>query len=77
MLYTKSMKPGDHIAWKWGNGIVEGKVKSIHREPVTITSKGKQIKRNGTQENPAVVIEHTSGNDVLKLLSEVQKTEAT
>jgi hypothetical protein len=69
------MKPGDYVAWKWGYGLAEGKVKSIHYEPTTIVSKGKLIKRNGTVDNPAVIIEHKSGNEVLKLRSEVQGTE--
>ena len=69
------MKPGDYVAWKWGNGIAEGKIKSIHTEPISIQSKGKTVKRNGSVDNPAVVIEHKSGNDILKLASELQKTE--
>lgn len=68
------MKPGDYVAWKWGNGLAEGQIKSIHTEPTTIISKGKPIKRNGSSDNPALVITHQSGNDVLKLSSEVQKT---
>jgi len=68
------MKPGDYVAWKWGNGLAEGIIKSIHTEPTTITSKGKLVKRNGTSDNPAIVIKHKSGNDVLKLASEVQVT---
>lgn len=69
------MKPGDDVAWKWGNGLAQGKVKSVHTEPFTITSKGKTIKRNGSADNPALVIEHKSGNDVIKLSSEVQNTQ--
>lgn len=68
------MKTGDSVAWQWGNGLAEGMIKSVHMEPKTITSKGKSIKRNGSEDNPALVIEHRSGNDVLKLASEVQKT---
>lgn len=69
------MKPGDHVAWQWGNGLAEGIVKSVHEERTVITSKGKQITRNGTKDNPAIVIEHKSGNDVIKLSSEIQRTE--
>ena len=68
------MKPGDHVAWQWGNGLAEGTIKSVHTEPVTIQTKGKTVKRNGSADNPAVVIEHKSGNDVVKLASEVQNT---
>jgi len=70
------MKPGDYVAWKWGNGLAEGIIKSVHNEPTTIVSKGAQVKRNGTKDNPAIIIEHKSGNDVLKLASEVQVTKS-
>jgi len=69
------MKIGDHVAWKWINGLAQGQIKSIHLEPTTILSKGKSVKRNGSSDNPAVVISHKSGNDVLKLASEIQLTE--
>lgn len=68
------MKPGDTVAWQWGNGLAQGIVKSVHHEPTTILSKGKSIKRNGTADNPAIIIQHASGNDVIKLSSEVQNT---
>lgn len=68
------MKKGDYVAWKWANGIAEGRVKAVHHERTEITSNGKQITRNGSNDNPALIIEHKSGNDVLKLTSEVQKT---
>lgn len=67
--------PGDHVAWKYLNGIAEGRVESVHPEPTEIISKGKRIKRNGSEENPALIIMHKSGNDVIKLVSEVQKTQ--
>ena len=70
------MKPKDYVAWKWGNGLAEGIIKSVHYEPITITSKGKLVKRNGSADNPAVIIEHKSGNNVLKLASEVQVTKS-
>lgn len=69
------MKQGDSVAWRWGSGLAEGTVKSVHPETITIESKGKTITRHGSADNPAVVIEHKSGNDVLKLASEVQKTK--
>jgi hypothetical protein len=69
------MKPGDYVAWKWGNGLAEGVVKSVHAEPTETVSKGTHVKRNGSVDNPAIIIEHKSGNDVLKLASEVQNTQ--
>lgn len=68
------MKPDDTVAWKWGNGIAEGTIKKVCYERTEIMSAGKKIVRNGTKENPVLVISHASGNTVLKLQSEVQKT---
>lgn len=68
------MEISDTVAWKWGNGLAEGKIIRIYHARTEITSKGKKIVRNGTEDNPALVIEHASGNPVLKLQSEVQRT---
>jgi hypothetical protein len=66
------MKVGDPVAWQWANGIAEGEILEIHHERHEIDTKGKHIVRNGTPENPAIVILHTSGSMVLKLASEIQ-----
>lgn len=63
------------MAWKWGNGIAQGVVKAVSHERLEIISKGKKIVRNGSPDNPALIIDHDSGNTVLKLTSEVQTTE--
>ena len=68
------MNIGDNVAWTWGNGLAEGVVVEIHHQRTEIVSKGKKIVRNGTPDNPALIIKHHSGNPVLKLRSEVQKT---
>jgi hypothetical protein len=70
------MNIGDHVAWQWANGLAQGVVADIRTERVEIISKGKRIVRNGSSENPALIIDHASGNRVLKLMSEVQNTEA-
>lgn len=69
------MKIHDAVAWQWANGIAEGVVTKICLERTEITSKGKKIVRNGTVDNPALIIKHTSGTTVLKLQSEVQLTD--
>lgn len=68
------MNVHDTVAWNWGNGIAEGVVSKICLERTEVRSKGKLIVRNGTPENPALIIKHISGNLVLKLQSEVQQT---
>lgn len=69
-----TVKTGDSVAWQWGNGLAEGTIKSVHSESTMTASKGRTIKRNGSDDSQALIISHTSGNDVLKLASEVQKT---
>jgi hypothetical protein len=67
------MTSGQYVAWKWGTGLAEGKILSVHPEPTSIKSKGKLIKRNGSHDNPALIIEQSSGTRVLKLESEVKR----
>jgi hypothetical protein len=66
------LKPGVEAGWRWGNGIATGTILSIHPERTEIISKGSFIARNGTTDNPAVIIQHKNGNQVLKLASELQ-----
>ncbi|MEI7682895.1 MAG: DUF2945 domain-containing protein [Candidatus Saccharibacteria bacterium] len=68
------MKVKDTVAWTWGSGIAEGVVLKICPERTEIISKGKVIVRNGTPDNPALIIKHKSGNKVIKLQNEVQTT---
>ncbi len=69
------MKKGDHVAWQWGNGVAEGVVEEVCTERTEIQSRNKKITRNGSSDNPALIINHASGNKVLKLASEVTKTQ--
>lgn len=69
-----SFKKGDYVAWKWANGMGHGTIESIHAERTTIESKGKMIVRNGTDDNPAVVINDHNGVTVLKKASELEQT---
>ena len=69
-----NMKPGDSVAWQWGNGLAQGVVKEVRAERTEVVSKGTTVVRNGTPDNPALIIDHESGNPVVKLQSEVQKT---
>ena len=68
----KQIREGSTVSWDWGNGTAEGKVKEIYREKVTKKIKGSEITRNGTQDNPAYLIEE-DGTEVLKLRSELNE----
>lgn len=68
-----SIREGTVVSWKWGSSTASGKVAEIHREKVTRTSKGSEITRNGSGDDPAYVIEQDDGTTVLKLRSEVEQ----
>lgn len=66
------MRKGTTVTWKYGTGKATGKIESVHKEPTTRTIKGSEIHRNGTAEDPALVIVQANGDRVLKLKSEVK-----
>jgi hypothetical protein len=69
----KQIKTGSSVSWEWGKGTASGKVTEIYREEITKTIKGSKIKRNGTKDNPAYLIEQENGTQVLKLKSELNE----
>ena len=62
---------GDKVSWEWGNGRGEGKVTETFTKKVTRTLKGSEVTRNGSDDDPALLIEQDDGDEVLKLSSEV------
>lgn len=68
-------KAGDYVAWKWATGMGHGTVVEVRSERTEITSRGKHIVRNGTTDNPAVIIHDHNGTPVLKRASELQKAD--
>jgi hypothetical protein len=67
------IRTGSTVSWSWGTGTATGKVSEVHHGKVTRTTKGQEITRNGTDDNPAYVIEQEDGTRVLKLHSEVER----
>jgi len=65
------MDKGDKVMWRWGKGQATGKIESIFPRKVKRTIKGAAIVRNGTKENPALLIKQDDGDKVLKLKSEI------
>ena len=61
------------MKWKWGGATAYGKITEVYEVSVEKTIKGKRIKRNGSPDNPALLIEQENGGKVLKLKSEVSK----
>jgi hypothetical protein len=68
------IRKGSTVSWTWGSGTAEGKVAEVHKDKVSRTSKGETITRNGTDDDPAYVIEQEDGTTVLKLRSELQES---
>jgi predicted FMN-binding regulatory protein PaiB len=68
-----SIRTGTVVTWNWGTSEAEGTVTEVHHDKVTRTTKGEQVTRNGTADDPAYVIEQEDGTVVLKLASEVER----
>lgn len=62
---------GDNVTWNWGNGTAEGTVEKVSRDKTTIQSDGSEITRNGSSDDPAIVIKQDDGTKVIKLASEL------
>jgi hypothetical protein len=68
-----AIREGSKVRWQWSGSTAEGKVVEIHRSRVTRTLDGSEITRNGSDDDPAYVIEQEGGARVLKLRSEVEQ----
>lgn len=67
-----SIRVGSRVTWPWGSGTAEGTVSERHTETITRTTKGSEITRHGSEDDPALVITQDDGTTVLKLRSEVE-----
>lgn len=70
-MATKAFKKGDDVKWNWGPSQAEATVAEVHTDRVERTIDGKKKTRNGTEDNPAYVLEQSDGQKVLKLHSEL------
>jgi hypothetical protein len=68
------IRTGTAVSWSWGQGTATGKVTEVHHDKVTRTTKGQEVTRNGSKEDPAYVIEQEDGTTVLKLRSELDRS---
>jgi len=68
----KIIRKGTRVLWEWGNGTAYEEVAEIHRERVTHELDGAEVTRNGSDDNPAYLIEQEDGDKVLKLRSEIE-----
>jgi hypothetical protein len=72
-MSTPQIRKGTVVTWRWGSSTASGKVAEVHHDKVTRQTKGESVTRNGTQDDPAYVIEQEDGTVVLKLRSEVSR----
>ena len=70
---NKAARVGEGVRWKWGTGIAEGEVQERFDRRVQRTIKGTKVVKNGSDENPALLIRQSDGDIVLKLESELLK----
>jgi hypothetical protein len=69
------IREGTQVQWKWGSSHAEGEVVERHESEITRQIDGSEIKRKGTADNPALVIEQSDGQRVVKLQSEVSRAD--
>jgi hypothetical protein len=62
---------GTKVTWNWGQGTASGTVQKTYAKSITRSLKGTEVTRNGTKDDPALLIEQEDGDEVLKLCSEV------
>lgn len=67
-----TVKKGDEVTWKHGKSKAEGTVAEVHKEDVEETVQGTKVKRKGSADKPALVIEQ-GDKKVVKSDSEVTK----
>ena len=67
-----SFNVDDKVEWDWGQGTADGRVKETHTKKITRKIKGSEVTRNGSSDDPAIVVEQENGDEVLKLASELR-----
>ena len=68
-----SIRRGTEVSWRWGSSKATGTVVEVHHDTVSRTTKGSEVTRHGSDDDPAYVIEQDDGTTVLKLRSEVER----
>lgn len=73
MSADRSFRKGQKVRWNWSGSEAHGKVAERFERAVQRTLKGSKIKKNGSKDNPAYLIEQADGDKVLKLGSELKE----
>ncbi|MEN0021001.1 MAG: DUF2945 domain-containing protein [Planctomycetota bacterium] len=71
------IREGTRVKWKWGNGVAEGTVEERCTGSITRTVDNSEITRNGSEDDPALIVKQDDGQTVLKLVSEVERLDGS
>ncbi|MFG0328492.1 MAG: DUF2945 domain-containing protein [Phycisphaerales bacterium] len=69
------IREGTKVRWKWGDGYATGIVVQRSEQEISRTIDGSTVSRDGSSDDPALVIEQDDGQTVLKLDSEVERAD--
>lgn len=68
---AQTFRTGTRVRWNWGQGVGRGRIADRFERHVERTIEGALIRRNGSPEDPAFLIDTDNGGQVLKLRSEI------
>lgn len=71
---TRSIEKGDTVTWAEGGSHVFGTVADAFAHRISTEEGGAPVIRNGSAEDPVLLIRREDGAEVLKLATEVQVT---
>lgn len=72
----ESYPTNTEVEWDWGQGTASAKVRRVYREKVTKTLSGSEVSRDGSDDDPAYLLEQDNGTEVLKLHSEIRRADS-
>ena len=55
-----AIRTGTTVKWKWGSSWAEGTVKEVHHDDVSRTTKGNEVTRHGSDDDPLARAEDTA-----------------
>ncbi|WP_020602449.1 DUF2945 domain-containing protein [Spirosoma spitsbergense] len=70
----EKLEEGNEVTWKYGTGKATGIIDEVHTDDVEKTVQGTKVKRKGSDEEPALVIEQGQ-KKIVKSASEVTKSK--
>jgi hypothetical protein len=68
-----AIRKGTTVQWRKGNALISGKVEKSYCGKVTVSIGGMEFTRHGSKDNRVLLIRDCKGENVLKLLNEVER----